>query len=52
MSRHQSYGKSSKGAKKRNVLTRFERVAVLRQLGRWIDGVNTRVTGLPKTPSK
>lgn len=51
MTRHSSYGKSSKGAKKRNVLKRFERVEVLRKLGRWIDGKNMKVTGLPKTPS-
>ncbi len=51
MTRHGSYGKSNKGGKKRNVLKRFERVDVLRKLGRWIDGKNTRVTGLPKTPS-
>ena len=51
MSRHPSYGKSSKSAKKRNVLKRFERVDVLRRLGRWKDGENTKVTGLPKTPS-
>lgn len=50
MSRHTSYGKSSKVAKKRNVLKRFERVDVLRQLGRWKDGTNVKVTGLPKTP--
>lgn len=50
MSRHTSYGKSSKVAKKRNVLKRFERVDALRKLGRWTDNVNTRVTGLPKTP--
>jgi len=50
MSRHASYGKSSKSAKKRNVLKRFERVDVLRQLGRWKDGENKRVTNLPKTP--
>lgn len=50
MSRHRSYGKSSKGGKKRNVLKRFERVAVLRKLGRWVDGANTKVLGLPKTP--
>lgn len=50
MSRHSSYGKSSKSAKKRNVLKRFERVDVLRELGRWKDGVNKRVTNLPKTP--
>ena len=51
MSRHRSYGKSSKGAKKRNVLKRFERVDVLRSLGKWKDGENKRVTGLPKTPT-
>lgn len=50
MSRHPSYGKSSKSAKKRNVLTRFERIDVLRKLGRWKDGENKKVTGLPKTP--
>lgn len=49
MSRHTSYGKSSKVAKKRNVLKRFERIAVLRDLGKWQDGVNVKVTGLPKT---
>ena len=36
--------------KKRNVLKRFERVDVLRKIGRWKDGENTKVTGLPKTP--
>ncbi len=51
MSRHPSYGKSSKAAKKRNVLKRFERIRVLRDLGRWKDGENKRVTNLPKTPS-
>ncbi|MES2344728.1 MAG: small basic protein [Chlamydiota bacterium] len=50
MSRHASYGKSSKGAKKRNVLKRFERIDVLRELGKWKDGENKKVTGLPKTP--
>jgi small basic protein (TIGR04137 family) len=50
MSRHRSYGKSSKGAKKRNVLKRFERVDVLKELGKWKDGENKKVTGLPKTP--
>lgn len=50
MTRHTSYGKSGKDAKKRNVLKRFERVDVLRQLGRWKDGTNTKVTSLPKTP--
>jgi len=50
MSRHPSYGKSSKGVKKRNVLKRFERVDALRRLGKWKDGENIRVTNLPKTP--
>jgi small basic protein (TIGR04137 family) len=49
MSRHPSYGKSNAGGKKRNVLKRFERVDVLRQLGKWKDGENKRVTNLPKT---
>jgi small basic protein (TIGR04137 family) len=50
MTRHGSYGKSNKGAQKRNVLKRFERVDALRKLGRWVDGTNKKVTGLPKTP--
>lgn len=50
MSRHPSFGKSTKGAKKRNVLKRFERVNVLQKLGRWNASENKRVTGLPKTP--
>lgn len=50
MSRHSSFGKSSKGAKKRNVLKRFERIDVLKKLGRWDSSKQTRVTGLPKTP--
>ncbi len=50
MSRHRSYGKSVKGETKRNVLKRFERVEVLRKLGRWNDETAKRVTGLPKTP--
>ena len=50
MSRHPSFGKSNKAVKKRNVLKRFERVEVLKKLGRWKDGQNTKVTGLPKTP--
>ena len=51
MTRHASYGKPNKGGAKRNVLKRFERVDVLRKLGKWVDGRNTKVTGLPKTPS-
>ena len=50
MSRHTSYGKTNKGGQKRNVLKRFERVDMLRKIGKWIDGKNTKVTGLPKTP--
>lgn len=50
MSRHQSFGKANKGAKKRNVLKRFERVEVLKKLDKWDTEKNTRVTGLPKTP--
>lgn len=50
MSRHPSFGKSSKGAAKRNVLKRFERVDVLKKLNRWNAEDNKRVTGLPKTP--
>jgi len=50
MSRHPSYGKGSKGVKKRNVLKRFERVDRLKELGKWTEEENKRVTGLPKTP--
>ena len=50
MSRHSSFGKSSKGAQKRNVLKRFERIDVLKKLGRWDEKEAKRVTGLPKTP--
>lgn len=50
MSRHPSFGKANKGAKKRNVLKRFERVDVLKKLGRWNESENQSVTGLPKTP--
>jgi len=50
MSRHRSYGKSSKAVSKRNVLKRFERVDVLKKLGRWKGGTEAKVTGLPKTP--
>jgi small basic protein (TIGR04137 family) len=50
MSRHPSFGKSSKAAKKRNVLKRFERVDKLKELGKWDEKENKRVTGLPKTP--
>ena len=52
MSRHKSYGKASKNEQKRNVLKRFERVDMLRKIGKWKDGVNIKVTNLPKTPVK
>lgn len=51
MSRHKSYGKAGRGEQKRNVLKRFERVEVLKKLGRWKGGPKARVTGLPKTPT-
>ncbi len=49
MSRHASFGKANKGATKRNVLKRFERIDVLKKLGRW-NPERKRITGLPKTP--
>lgn len=49
MSRHPSFGKASKSVKKRNVLKRFERVDVLKKLGRW-DPSKKKATALPKTP--
>jgi small basic protein (TIGR04137 family) len=50
MSRHNSFGKSFGTAKKRNVLKRFERVDVLKKLGKFDPVEKKRVTGLPKTP--
>lgn len=50
MSRHPSFGKAVGTAKKRNVLKRFERIDVLKKIGRWSEEENKRVTGLPKTP--
>ena len=50
MSRHPSYGKSNKGGQKRTVLKRYERIDVLKSLGKWKEGENKQVTGLPKTP--
>jgi small basic protein (TIGR04137 family) len=46
MSQHPSL-KSAGIKTRRNVLKRFERVAILKQQGRWKDG--QRVTKLPKT---
>ena len=48
MSRHPSFGKG-RAKTKRNVLKRFERIDVLRKIGRWNES-EKRVTGLPKTP--
>lgn len=50
MSRHPSYGSSSKATTKRNVLKRFERIDVLKKLNRWNEEKCKKVTGLPKTP--
>lgn len=50
MSRHPSFGRSNKSVKKRSVLNRYERIAVLKKIGRWKDG-EQRLTGLPKTPA-
>lgn len=50
MSRHPSFGKAFGGATKRNVLKRFERIEVLKKLGRFDVAEKKRVTGLPKTP--
>ncbi|MCH9634712.1 MAG: hypothetical protein S4CHLAM7_14690 [Chlamydiae bacterium] len=51
MSRHPSFGKSIKTGKKRNVLKRYERIDVLKNLGRW-DEEKKQVTALPKTPTE
>lgn len=48
MSRHPSFGKSNKNTKKRSVLKRFERIDILKKLGKWKEE-DKRVTGLPKT---
>ncbi len=52
MSKHRSYGKASKEGQKRSVLKRFERVEALKKMGKWKEGEDSRVTGLPKTPVK
>jgi len=49
MSRHKSYGRASRKEKKRNVLKRFERIDILKKLGKWD---NKKATSLPKTPTK
>jgi small basic protein (TIGR04137 family) len=47
MSQHRSLKAASTLAAKRNVLKRFERVAILKKHGDWKEG--DRVTGLRKT---
>ncbi len=47
MSQHRSLKASSVMSVKRNVVKRFERVAILKKLGKWKEG--DRVLGLPKT---
>jgi len=47
MSQHASLRASASLGAKRNVLKRFERVAVLKKRGEWKEG--GRVTGLRKT---
>ncbi|MBI3874507.1 MAG: small basic protein [Verrucomicrobia bacterium] len=47
MSQHRSLRAVSAGGAKRNVLKRFERVALLKKRGEW--KVGARVTGLKKT---
>ena len=49
MSRHPSFGKAGRTATKRNVVKRYERIDVLKKMGRWKEDQNKRVTGLPKT---
>lgn len=47
MSQHRSLRAAATGGGNRNVLKRFERVALLKKRGEWKDG--GRVTGLKKT---
>jgi small basic protein (TIGR04137 family) len=47
MSQHRSLRAASTTGAKRNVLKRFERVAILKKRGQWKPG--DRVTGLRKT---
>lgn len=49
MSKHRSYGKRGKGGVKRSVLTRYERIAILKELRRFDPKGAKKVTGLPKT---
>jgi len=47
MSQHSSLRAVGTTSAKRNVLKRFERVALLKKRGQWKDG--DRISGLPKT---
>ena len=47
MSQHNSFKREGAGLKKRNVLKRYERVALLKKRSQWKDG--DRVTHLIKT---
>ncbi len=49
MSRHPSFGKAHRGASKRNVLKRYERIDIMKKVGKWTEDKNKKVTGLPKT---
>lgn len=50
MSRHRTLKVSTFSTGKRNVLSREERLRVLKREGRWEEG--QKVTGLPKTKVK
>jgi small basic protein (TIGR04137 family) len=50
MSQHRSLRAASTSGAKRNVMKRFERVAVLKKRGQWKTG--DRVTGLRKTKNE
>lgn len=49
MSKHPSYGKRGKGGAKRSVLTRYERIAILKESRKFDPKITKKVTGLPKT---
>lgn len=49
MSKHPSYGKRGQGGAKRSVLTRYERLAILKESKKFDPSVTKKVTGLPKT---
>lgn len=47
MSQHRSLRAATVAGSRRNVLKRFERIALLKKRGLWKPG--NRITGLPKT---